>query len=93
MARIGHGNVGLTISSEFPAKCRREDSNPVTSATTPSRPRVPDRWIPHGRTRLNRMPVRSDPPDLNPMDQLQRYRFAGLFAKEPLLFTRINPQS
>ena len=34
------------------------------------------RTIHHGRTRLDRVPVRSNSPDLDPTDQIRRYRFA-----------------
>ena len=54
------------------------------SAPPTVRPISLDRTIRRGRTRLDRVPVRSNPPDLDPTDQIRRYRFGPpLLLKNP----------
>ena len=49
------------------------------------------RTIHRGRTRLDRVPVRSNPPDLDPTDQIRRYRFACPFCIRAPSFCYYQP--
>ena len=74
------GRPSLTISDEGPPRelCLRRELAADPRSLSPGRP------IGKQRPGLDRVPVRSNPPDLDPTDQIRRYRFGlDLFLKRP----------
>ena len=60
----------------------------------PARPNSLNHPIRSPQFRLDRGPIRSDPPDRDPTADILRYWFGlALFDKEPPSFLEINPQS
>ena len=78
--RFELGSAVLACSGDAPPR----ELQLRRSAPPTARPISLDRAIRRGRTRLDRVPVRSNPPDLDPTDQIRRYRFGPpLLLKNP----------